>query len=58
MISRVLSPITVSQLGVFDSGSDGINGSAELTVQLSERNGKSEILLETLTFDATSLGTP
>ena len=33
---RVLSPITVSQLGVFSSGTNGIQGSAQLTVQLFE----------------------
>jgi len=36
---NVIYPITISQFGVFNSGTNGIQGSAELTVQLFERNG-------------------
>jgi len=52
----VESPVTISQLGVFNSGGNGIQGSSELTVQLYERNGNSGMLLETLNFDAASPG--
>ena len=54
----VRRPITVWQLGVFDDGGDGIQGSAVLTVQLYVRdhfNGGA--LLETITFDAANPGT-
>jgi len=53
---NVIYPITVSELGVFNSGTNGIQGTAELTVQLFERNGHAGMLLQTLTFDATSPG--
>jgi hypothetical protein len=54
---RVIYPITVSQLGVFDSGTNGIQGSTVLTVQLYERSGRHNgTLLATLTFDATDPG--
>src|SRR5438093_13705581 len=54
---RVIRPITITQLGVFDSRTNGIQGSTVLTVQLYERNARSGTLLETLTFDAASPGT-
>lgn len=55
---RVVQPITISQLGVFVSGTNGIQGSTVLTVQLYERTGRHEgTLLETLSFDAGSPGT-
>ena len=54
---RVVRPITVSQLGVFDSGTNGIQGSTVLTIQLYERSGRhAGTLLETLTFDAVNPG--
>jgi hypothetical protein len=53
---RVVSPIAITQLGVFNSGTNGIQGSAVLTVQIYERNGSSGTLLGTLTFDATNPG--
>jgi hypothetical protein len=52
----VLSPILVRQLGVFDSGSDGINGSTTLTAQLYTRSANTGRLLATLTFTAASPG--
>ena len=36
---RVVNPITVWYLGVFNSGTNGIQGSTVLTVQLWERSG-------------------
>jgi hypothetical protein len=55
---QVLRPITISQLGVFDSGGDGVQGSAVLTVQLYQRSGaSSSLLLETVAFDAVNPGT-
>jgi len=54
---EVISPVTISQLGVFDSGTNGIMGGATLTVQLYERSGDGGgSLLETMTFDAASPG--
>lgn len=54
---QVVSPVTISQLGVFDSGGNGIQDGGVLTVQLYERSGDSEgTLLETMTFDAASPG--
>jgi hypothetical protein len=53
----VVQPITISQLGVFTSGTNGIRGSSVLTVQLYERTGRHDgTLLETLTFDAANPG--
>ncbi len=55
---QVISPITISRLGVFDSGGGGIQDGAVLTVQLYERSGDRQgTLLETMTFDAASPGT-
>lgn len=55
---KVDSPILISQLGVFVSGTNGILPGTELTVQLYERSDRHDgILLETLTFDAASSGT-
>jgi hypothetical protein len=54
---RVIRPITITELGVFDSGTNGIQGSTVLTVQLYERSGRhAGTLLETLTFDAANPG--
>lgn len=53
---RVVDPIAITELGVFNSGTNGIQGSAVLTVQVYERNGQSGTLLATLTFDATGPG--
>lgn len=53
---RVVSPVVITQLGVFSSGANGIQGSAVLTVQIYERNGMSGTLLGTLTFDAANPG--
>jgi len=53
---RVVTPIAITQLGVFNSGANGIQGSAVLAVQVYERNGSSGALLATLTFDATNPG--
>lgn len=53
----VVQPITISQLGVFVSGTNGIQDGTVLTVQLYERSGRHEgTLLETMTFDAGSPG--
>src|SRR2546430_1236457 len=52
----VNSPVTVSQLGVFDDQSDGVQGPTVLTVQLYARSGSAGTLLETLTFDAANPG--
>jgi hypothetical protein len=55
---RVVSPITIWYLGVFNSGTNGIQGNSVLTVQLWERSGaQAGTLLETLTFDAGNPGT-
>jgi hypothetical protein len=55
---QVRSPVTISQLGVFNSGNNGIQGGTVLTVQLYERASRTAgTLLETITFDATSPGT-
>jgi hypothetical protein len=54
----VVQPITISQLGVFVSGTNGIQDGTVLTVQLYERSGRlNGTLLETMTFDAGSPGT-
>src|SRR5262245_55007903 len=54
---RVIKPITITRLGVFDSDGDGIQGSAVITVQLFQPSARSSsLLLETLTFDAASPG--
>jgi hypothetical protein len=54
---EVLRPIIVSQLGMFDHGGDGIQGSAVVRIQLYEASGpKATLLLETMTFDAASPG--
>ena len=54
---RVIQPITVTQLGVFDSGTNGIQGSTVLTVQLYERSGRHNgTLLDSVTFDAVNPG--
>lgn len=55
---RVVNPITISSLGVFSSGTNGIQGSTVLAVQVFERSGRSlGMLLETMTFDAANPGT-
>jgi len=59
----VNSPVTVSQLGVFDDLTNGISGSSVLTVQLYVHNVNEDpsqdsgTLLETVTFDAANPGT-
>ncbi len=54
---EVLAPITVSQLGMFDSGGDGIQGSGSVIIQLYQASGKKgTLLLETATFDAANPG--
>lgn len=54
---KVLSPIVISQLGVFDSGGNGIQGGMVLGVQLYERGGRHNgMLLESMTFDAVNPG--
>ena len=55
---QVLQPITITQLGAFDSGADGVQGNASISIQLLQINGKkSNLLLETATFDAANPGT-
>jgi hypothetical protein len=59
---KVTSPIVVTDLGVFDDGTNGISGHAVLTVQLYSREveywtwREAGALLETLTFDAGNPG--
>jgi hypothetical protein len=53
---EVIQPITVSELGMFDDGGDGIQGSAVIRVQLYEDSGKASLLLESMTFDAANSG--
>ena len=54
---QVINPITISQLGVFNSGANGIQGGATLTVQLYERSGRHNgTLLATMAFNATDPG--
>src|ERR1041385_434555 len=55
---RVLRPVVISQLGMFDSGGDGVVGSAVITIQLSESSpeNKGSSLLESVTFDASNAG--
>jgi hypothetical protein len=55
---QVLQPITISQLGMFDSSGDDIQGNAIITIQLYQLSGGiSSLLLETMTFDAANPGT-
>ena len=49
-------PILVTQLGVFSSGTNGIQGGAVLTVQIYQRSGLSGKVLETISFDAVDPG--
>jgi hypothetical protein len=53
---EVVRPITVTELGMFDHGGDGIQGSAVVRVQLYEVSGYDTLLLETVTFDAANPG--
>src|SRR5262245_7462526 len=55
---RVIRPITIHELGMFDSGGDGVAGNAVITIQLCESSpeSKSETPLETITFEAGSPG--
>lgn len=54
---RVINPMTITQLGVFNSGANGIQGGASLTVQLYERSGRHNgTLLETMSFNASDPG--
>jgi hypothetical protein len=55
---RVLRPILVSQLGMFDSDGDGVVGNAVITVQLLESSpeNKGSSLLESVSFDAANPG--
>src|SRR5439155_26997171 len=52
----VLTNIAVTHLGVFDSGGDGVNGSALLTVQLFSRSGNAGTVLATTTFTVADPG--
>jgi len=55
---QVLSPIKVTQLGMFDSNGDGIQGSAIISIQLYQQNGGklNALLLESVAFDAANSG--
>ena len=53
---QVNQPITITELGVFANGTNGLAGGTELTVQLYERGGNNGTLLESLSFDAASPG--
>ncbi len=53
----VITPIIVTSLGAFDSGGNGLSGSAPLTTQIFTRNGNSGNLLTGLTFNFADPGT-
>jgi hypothetical protein len=53
---EVLSPVIVTRLGCFDSGSDGLNASSTLTTQIYNRNGPMPVVVGTTNFTSTASG--
>lgn len=54
---NVVSPVILTQLGAFDSGSDGINASSTLTTQIFNRDGASPVVVATASFSSADPGT-
>jgi hypothetical protein len=52
----VLSPVIVTRLGSFDSGSDGLNASSTLTTQIYNRNGPTPVVVATTNFTSAAPG--
>jgi hypothetical protein len=53
---NVVNSISVTRLGVFDSGSDGISGGTTLTAQIYKRSGNSGTLRASFAFNSASPG--
>jgi Bacterial Ig domain len=53
---EVLSPIIVTRLGAFDSGSDGLNASSTLTTQIYNRNGPAPQVAASTNFSSADPG--
>lgn len=53
---EVQSPIIVTRLGAFDSGSDGINASSTLTTQIYNRNGTTPQVAASTNFSSVDPG--
>jgi hypothetical protein len=53
---EVLSPVIVTRLGAFDSGSDGLNPSSTLTTQIYNRNGTTPQVAASTSFSSVDPG--
>jgi len=54
---NVLSPVIITHMGCFDSGSDGINASSTLTTQIFNRNGAAPVVAVSTNFSSADPGT-